>query len=358
MFKHLLSKISLFTALVVFAGAYFVVAAPRPQIIQGGSASGGSGTVTSIVVSSPLTGGTITTNGTIACPTASGSQAGCLASADWTTFNNKGAGTVTHTAGALDANAVVLGNAGADVFTVGRFTTTANVAHMTARENSSGLTSGGAPGFTIETAAGAPVLEFLSNVANGGVYWNDTTSAFDGALFFTPTTHLMSFYTNATLNGALSSTGDFAIKHFIGAGALDTATAVGLCVGSETIGGISTSTLASCISLRQYKMNIMPLLALHRPSMLDEVMNLTPVSYSPKHPNGFTTGHELGLIAEDVQKVDDRLSTFDPRTKSLQGVQYDRMGVVAIAAIQELKHIVDAQQRQIDALKVQIRNAR
>lgn len=50
---------------------------------------GGSGTVTSIVVSSPLTGGTITTSGSIGCPTASGSQTGCISSSDWTTFNSK-----------------------------------------------------------------------------------------------------------------------------------------------------------------------------------------------------------------------------------------------------------------------------
>lgn len=50
---------------------------------------GGSGTVTNIVVSAPLTGGTITTSGNIGCPTATGSQAGCLSAADWTTFNAK-----------------------------------------------------------------------------------------------------------------------------------------------------------------------------------------------------------------------------------------------------------------------------
>lgn len=57
--------------------------------------SGGSGTVTSITATSPLTGGTFTTSGSIGCQTASGSQAGCLSSTDWTTFNGKGSGSVT-----------------------------------------------------------------------------------------------------------------------------------------------------------------------------------------------------------------------------------------------------------------------
>lgn len=45
--------------------------------------------VTSITALTPLTGGTITTSGSFGCQTASGSQAGCLASGDWATFNNK-----------------------------------------------------------------------------------------------------------------------------------------------------------------------------------------------------------------------------------------------------------------------------
>ena len=55
----------------------------------------GTGTVTSIVAASPLTGGTITTSGTIGISQATSSTDGYLSSTDWTTFNNKGTGTVT-----------------------------------------------------------------------------------------------------------------------------------------------------------------------------------------------------------------------------------------------------------------------
>jgi len=54
---------------------------------------GGSGTVTSITTTSPLTGGTITSTGTIGIQTASGSQAGALSSTDWTLFNGKVGGS-------------------------------------------------------------------------------------------------------------------------------------------------------------------------------------------------------------------------------------------------------------------------
>jgi len=47
------------------------------------------GTVTSIIFSGPLTGGTITGSGTVGITQASGAASGYLSSTDWTTFNNK-----------------------------------------------------------------------------------------------------------------------------------------------------------------------------------------------------------------------------------------------------------------------------
>jgi len=59
------------------------------------SSGGGSGTVTSIVTQSPLTGGTITTTGTIGIPVASGNTDGYLAQADYNLFANKIGGAST-----------------------------------------------------------------------------------------------------------------------------------------------------------------------------------------------------------------------------------------------------------------------
>ncbi len=64
------------------------------KTLDDGYASG----VTSITASSPLTGGAITSTGTIGIPKATGSQDGYLAQGDWTTFNGKGSGTVTSVA--------------------------------------------------------------------------------------------------------------------------------------------------------------------------------------------------------------------------------------------------------------------
>jgi len=57
------------------------------QWVTGGG--GGSGTVTSIATTSPITGGTITTTGTIGISQATTSTDGYLSSNDWNTFNGK-----------------------------------------------------------------------------------------------------------------------------------------------------------------------------------------------------------------------------------------------------------------------------
>jgi hypothetical protein len=51
--------------------------------------TGGGGTVTSIATTGPITGGTITTSGTIGITQATSTTDGYLSSIDWNDFNNK-----------------------------------------------------------------------------------------------------------------------------------------------------------------------------------------------------------------------------------------------------------------------------
>lgn len=114
-----------------------------------GSGGGGSGTVTSITASSPLTGGTITTSGSIGITQATTSTSGYLSSTDWNTFNGKGIGTVTSVAASngFGLNAIT----GTPITTSGTF------------------------GFSIDTVrgrkAGVPTIYFVdSNIqANKGI---------------------------------------------------------------------------------------------------------------------------------------------------------------------------------------------
>jgi hypothetical protein len=73
-----------------------------------GGGGGGSGTVTSVATTAPITGGTITTSGTIGITQATTSTDGYLSSTDWNTFNNKqGAGSGTSFIVGLNATNVV-----------------------------------------------------------------------------------------------------------------------------------------------------------------------------------------------------------------------------------------------------------
>lgn len=128
----------------------------------------------------------------------------------------------------------------------------------------------------------------------------------------------------------------------VGAGAgpstLATATGNTLCYNTTVIPGINT--FATCSSLRKYKKFIAPLGS----SMLSEVMKFDPVSYTST-----TSGRrELGFIAEDMQKIDPRVSTFDAKG-NLIGIQYDHMVAILTAAIQE-------QQKQIESLRKEIKS--
>ena len=82
------------------------------KTIPGGG--GGGGTVISVATTAPITGGTITTSGTIGITQASGSTDGYVSATNWNTFNNKqntvsltttgtsGAATFNSTTGALN----------------------------------------------------------------------------------------------------------------------------------------------------------------------------------------------------------------------------------------------------------------
>jgi hypothetical protein len=76
-----------------------------------------TGTVTEIVASSPLTGGTITNTGTIGIPQATTSASGYLTFNDWNTFNDKGSGTLTSVS-ATAPLAVTSGSGPAPAFSI------------------------------------------------------------------------------------------------------------------------------------------------------------------------------------------------------------------------------------------------
>jgi hypothetical protein len=58
--------------------------------------------------------------------------------------------------------------------------------------------------------------------------------------------------------------------------------------------------------------------------------------------------HDMGLVAEDVDQVAPLL-TFRNDNGEVEGVKYDRLGVVLINAVREQQAQIDAQQEQLAA---------
>lgn len=98
-----------------------------------------------------------------------------------------------------------------------------------------------------------------------------------------------------------------------------------------------------CNSSRRFKTNILPFT-----EGLSLINKLRPVSFDWKTDKSA----DIGLIAEEVAEAEPRLATTDKGV--IEGVKYDRIGVIAVSAIKEQQAQIEAQQKQIDMLQKQI----
>jgi hypothetical protein len=116
--------------------------------------------------------------------------------------------------------------------------------------------------------------------------------------------------------------------------------------GLGTAGGTSlcrnaASEIASCSSSLRYKTNPHPF------SLgLDLINQLKPITFDWKD-GGM---HDLGLGAEDVAAIEPLLVTYNSDGQ-VEGVKYDRIGVVLINAVREQQQIIERQQAEIDELR-------
>lgn len=106
-------------------------------------------------------------------------------------------------------------------------------------------------------------------------------------------------------------------------------------------GNVNVDTTTTCLaSDGRLKMNVEPLDA-----GLSEVMKLKPVSYELKPQfNPTHLGRQVGLVAQDVIKVDPRLASVyqsGPDAGTPSGVRYEQLTAVLIKAIQEQQHEID-----------------
>jgi hypothetical protein len=118
---------------------------------------------------------------------------------------------------------------------------------------------------------------------------------------------------------------------------------------SGTAGGTSlcrngTNAVVSCnASLLKYKENVENL-----PVGLDAIKGLRPVKFNWKPEHGGVT--DIGFIAEEVAGVSELLSSHDSEG-NLEGVNYLKIGVLAIQGIKEQQVQIEQLQADVAALK-------
>lgn len=135
----------------------------------------------------------------------------------------------------------------------------------------------------------------------------------------------------------LSVEGDTRISGKLTVSTLSAATAIHLC--SNAI-----FELSLCSSSIRYKTNVLPF-----NSGLELINRLRPVTFDWIA----TRERDLGLIAEEVEKVDPLLVTRN-RTGQIEGVKYDQLGIVFINSIKEQQSQIIRQQTRLDEQQSEI----
>ncbi|HXI94186.1 MAG TPA: tail fiber domain-containing protein [Blastocatellia bacterium] len=149
----------------------------------------------------------------------------------------------------------------------------------------------------------------------------------------------LDFYTNFINRMSITQNGDVRINHKLAINELGAAPSSNLCINLS-------NELSNCSSSLRYKTNVMSL-----NSGLELVHRLRPVTFDWK-----TTGQrDLGLIAEEVEKVEPLLVTRN-KTGQIEGVKYDHLSVVFINAIKEQQSQITKQQTRMETQQTQIEN--
>ncbi len=109
--------------------------------------------------------------------------------------------------------------------------------------------------------------------------------------------------------------------------------------GSTSVCLNSVNGFSTCSSSMRYKSNVNKF-----NSGLNLIRKLNPVSFDWKADSK----KDLGLVAEEVAAVEPLLVTRNEKGE-VEGVKYDRVGVVLVNAVQEQQAQIEVQQKQIDS---------
>ena len=138
--------------------------------------------------------------------------------------------------------------------------------------------------------------------------------------------------------GAFPSTDRLQVKGTVRIDSLGAAGSAHLCINDS-------NQVSTCSSSARYKSNVK-----NFGFGLNLVRQLRPVSFSWKQSGT----PDLGLVAEDVAKVEPLLTTKNDKGE-IEGVKYDRVSVVLVNAVNEQQAQIQWQQKQIAALQEHLR---
>ena len=110
----------------------------------------------------------------------------------------------------------------------------------------------------------------------------------------------------------------------------------------------ASNQISICSSSLRYKTNVADFRA-----GLDLIRLLRPVAFNWRADNR----PDFGLVAEEVASVEPLLTVYDEKG-AVEGVKYDRVGVVLINAVNEQQAEIEAQRREIERLRETVERQR
>lgn len=203
-------------------------------------------------------------------------------------------------------------------------------------------------GLTLITSAGAGFINFQPqnthfnwriacqyNINNGCEITPSTIVG--GGTYSTPIFSIVT--TGTSVTGTMGISGSVTMPGLASSSAATTGT---VCWTTAT-GNLTVDTTLACLaSTLKVKKNVASL-----DIGLDAVLHMRPVSYDLKPEfNPEHLGHQVGLIAEEVGKIDQRLIAVDDNGEP-RGVRYMQLTAVLVKAIQDQQKQIRALQRAI-----------
>lgn len=289
-------------------------------VAVGGITGLGTGVATALATNIGSAGAFVTFNGALGTPSS---------------------GTVTNLTGTASIN--INGTVGATTPTTGAFTT------LTATGASITISNANPSIFINKAASGADnifagqtgglnrwVLDFGNNTAESG---GNAGSNLDINRYNDAGTFQATSFRITRSNGAIS------MPELASTSTAQTGT---VCWTTGT-GNLTVDTTTTCLlSSSRFKHDIRPLDG----DSLSKVMALRPVSYE-YNADLAIAGEQIGLIAEDVVSIDDRLVSHNAVDGSVRSVRYQQLTAVLAGAIQQLKADNDNIREELKLRKAQ-----